>query len=46
MIKHQGVLPGFDSQSIVAHDGDVGVMALTNGTRNALHLNPRVADCR
>ena len=34
-VEHQGVIPGFNSQIILApHDG-VGVMAFTNGSRNA-----------
>jgi CubicO group peptidase (beta-lactamase class C family) len=33
VVEHQGVLPGFDSQIVVAPDDGVGVMAFTNGTR-------------
>jgi CubicO group peptidase (beta-lactamase class C family) len=33
VVEHQGLLPGFDSQIVVAPDDRVGVMAFTNGTR-------------
>ena len=33
VVEHQGLLPGFDSQIVVAPDDGVGVMAFTNGTR-------------
>jgi Beta-lactamase len=33
VVEHQGLLPGFDSQILVAPDDGVGVMAFTNGTR-------------
>ena len=34
-VEHQGVLPGFNSQIFLAPDDGVGVMAFTNGSRNA-----------
>ncbi len=34
-VEHQGVLPGFNSQICLAPDDGVGVMAFTNGTRQA-----------
>ena len=33
VVEHQGVLPGFDSQVVVAPADAVGVLAVTNGTR-------------
>jgi CubicO group peptidase (beta-lactamase class C family) len=33
LVEHMGVLPGFDSQILVAPDDGLGVMAFTNGTR-------------
>ena len=35
VVEHQGVLPGFNSQIFLAPDDGVGVMAFTNGSRNA-----------
>jgi CubicO group peptidase (beta-lactamase class C family) len=34
-VEHQGVVPGFNSQIFLAPDDGVGVMAFTNGSRNA-----------
>jgi hypothetical protein len=34
-VAHQGVVPGFNSQIFLAPDDGVGVMAFTNGSRNA-----------
>jgi CubicO group peptidase (beta-lactamase class C family) len=34
-VEHQGVLPGFNSQIFLTPDDGVGVMAFTNGCRNA-----------
>ena len=34
-VEHQGVLPGFNSQIYLAPDDGVGVVAFTNGSRNA-----------
>lgn len=34
-VEHQGVLPGFNSQIYLAPKDGVGVMAFTNGARNA-----------
>jgi CubicO group peptidase (beta-lactamase class C family) len=36
VVGHEGVLPGFNSQILVAPDDGVGVMAFTNGARNAM----------
>jgi CubicO group peptidase (beta-lactamase class C family) len=33
VVEHQGLLPGFDSQIVLAPDDGVGVMAFCNGTR-------------
>ncbi len=35
-VEHQGIVPGFNSQIWVAPDDGVGVMAFTNGARNAV----------
>lgn len=35
VVEHQGVVPGFNSQVYLAPEDDVGVMAFTNGSRNA-----------
>lgn len=35
VVEHQGVVPGFNSQIYLAPDDGVGVMAFTNGSRNA-----------
>jgi CubicO group peptidase (beta-lactamase class C family) len=35
-VEHEGVLPGFNSQIFVAPDDGVGVMAFTNGARQAM----------
>ena len=32
-VEHQGILPGFDSQIVVAPDDGIGVMGFSNGTR-------------
>jgi CubicO group peptidase (beta-lactamase class C family) len=34
-VEHQGVVPGFNSQIFLAPDDGVGVLAFTNGSRNA-----------
>lgn len=34
-VEHQGVVPGFNSQILLAPDDGVGVIAFTNGSRNA-----------
>jgi CubicO group peptidase (beta-lactamase class C family) len=36
VVGHGGILPGFNSQIFVAPDGGVGVMAFTNGARQAM----------
>jgi CubicO group peptidase (beta-lactamase class C family) len=33
VVEHQGLIPGYDSQILVAPDDGVGLIALTNGTR-------------
>jgi CubicO group peptidase (beta-lactamase class C family) len=40
VVGHEGVLPGFNSQFLVAPDDGVGVMAFTNGARNAMFWLP------
>jgi len=35
VVEHQGVLPGFNSQIFLAPDDGLGVLAFTNGSRNA-----------
>jgi CubicO group peptidase (beta-lactamase class C family) len=35
VVEHQGVVPGFNSQIFLAPDDGVGVLAFTNGSRNA-----------
>ena len=35
VVEHQGVLPGFNSQIFLAPDDGIGVLAFTNGSRNA-----------
>ena len=35
VVEHQGVLPGFDAQICLAPEDGVGVVAFTNGARNA-----------
>jgi CubicO group peptidase (beta-lactamase class C family) len=42
-VEHQGVLPGFHSQIFLAPDDGVGVMAFTNGSRQAMTWMP--AEC-
>jgi CubicO group peptidase (beta-lactamase class C family) len=34
-VEHQGVVPGFNSQVFLAPDDGIGVIAFTNGSRNA-----------
>lgn len=44
VVEHLGLLPGFDSQIVLAPDDGVGVLAFTNGTRNgALWLSTELA---
>jgi CubicO group peptidase (beta-lactamase class C family) len=40
VVGHKGILPGFNSQIWVAPDDDVGVMAFTNGAREAVSWLP------
>ena len=40
VVEHQGVIPGFDSQILVAPDDGIGVMAFTNGTRGGAFWLP------
>jgi CubicO group peptidase (beta-lactamase class C family) len=43
-VEHDGVLPGFDSQILVAPEDGVAMMAFANGARTGMHwLTPRVA---
>jgi CubicO group peptidase (beta-lactamase class C family) len=39
-VEHGGILPGFNSQIFVAPDDGVGVMAFTNGARQAMFWLP------
>ena len=39
-IEHEGVLPGFNSQIFVAPNDGIGVMAFTNGSRQAMFWLP------
>ena len=42
-LEHDGILPGFDSEILLAPDDGVGVMAFANGARRAMHwLVPEV----
>lgn len=36
LVEHAGLIPGFDSQIVVAPDDRVGVMAFTNGSADAV----------
>jgi hypothetical protein len=36
LVEHAGLIPGFDSQLVVAPDDGVGVMAFTNGSADAV----------
>jgi CubicO group peptidase (beta-lactamase class C family) len=40
VVEHQGVIPGFNSQIVVAPDDGVAVMAFTNGTRDGTRWLP------
>ena len=42
-VEHEGILPGFNSQIFVAPDDGVGVMAFTNGARQAMLWLPAEA---
>jgi CubicO group peptidase (beta-lactamase class C family) len=43
-VEHDGILPGFDSQILLAPDDGVGVMAFANGARRGMHwLTPEVS---
>jgi CubicO group peptidase (beta-lactamase class C family) len=42
-VEHDGILPGFDAQLLLAPDDGVGVMAFANGARRGMHwLGPEV----
>ena len=42
-VEHDGILPGFDSQLLLAPNDGVGVLALANGARRGMHwLAPEV----
>jgi CubicO group peptidase (beta-lactamase class C family) len=42
-VEHDGILPGFDSQILLAPDDGVGVIAFANGARRGMHwLAPEV----
>jgi CubicO group peptidase (beta-lactamase class C family) len=36
LVEHQGIIPGFSSQIVLAPDDGVGVMGFTNGARQAV----------
>ncbi len=40
VVEHQGIIPGFDSQIIVAPDDGVALMAFTNGASHAVQWMP------
>ena len=43
VVEHDGMLPGFDAQVMLAPDDHVAVLALANGARRGLHwLTPEV----
>jgi CubicO group peptidase (beta-lactamase class C family) len=37
VVEHDGILPGFDAQILLAPDDNVAVMAFANGARRGLH---------
>jgi hypothetical protein len=42
-VEHDGILPGFDSQILLAPGDGIGVMAFANGARRGMHwLTPEV----
>ena len=43
-VEHDGILPGFDSQIVVAPDDGVAVMAFANGAKSGMHwLTPEAS---
>jgi hypothetical protein len=43
VVEHDGILPGFDAQLMLAPDDGVGVLAFANGARRGMHwLAPEV----
>lgn len=40
VVDHQGILPGFDSELLVAPDEQIAVMAFSNGTRQGMMWLP------
>ena len=40
VVEHQGIIPGFDSQILVAPDDGLGLMAFTNGASRAVQWMP------
>ena len=43
-VEHDGILPGFDAQILLAPDDGLGVMAFANGARRGMHwLAPEAA---
>ena len=44
VVEHGGLVPGFDSQIVVAPDDGVAVMAFTNGTRGGMFWLPAETD--
>ena len=44
-VEHDGILPGFDAQIVLAPDDGVAVMAFANGAKRGMHwLTPEMAD--
>jgi CubicO group peptidase (beta-lactamase class C family) len=37
VVEHDGILPGFDSQMVLAPDDGVGVIAFANGAKRGMH---------
>jgi CubicO group peptidase (beta-lactamase class C family) len=44
VVEHGGLVPGFDSQIVLAPDDGVAVLAVTNGTRGGMFWLPTEAD--
>jgi CubicO group peptidase (beta-lactamase class C family) len=43
VVEHDGILPGFDAQLMLAPDDGIGVLAFANGARRGMHwLGPEV----
>ena len=44
VVEHQGIVPAFASQIALAPDDGLGLLALTNGTRNSVFSLPLETD--